>query len=176
MLPEGSDGTGRGAAPTSMNPRCEAGFHSAPRETRTPTPHTRDKALNLARLPIPPQALAAADYRSGRLRRQGLDWRPPGSLLCEHTFETGYQEDSPRGPQAHKAAAGDIRVHQAVLRAARLSAHGSRHRKGDRAHVAVHCPRAPHEPGEGRAAAPGSVPAARLRTAGRYDASRLRSV
>jgi hypothetical protein len=28
----------------------------APRETRTPTPHKQDKALNLARLPIPPQA------------------------------------------------------------------------------------------------------------------------
>src|SRR5215207_4299724 len=31
---------------------------SAPRETRTPTQETLDKALNLARLPIPPQARA----------------------------------------------------------------------------------------------------------------------
>ena len=30
----------------------------APRETRTPTGHTAHKALNLARLPIPPQARA----------------------------------------------------------------------------------------------------------------------
>jgi hypothetical protein len=35
-----------------------AGLFSAPRETRTPTPEIRDKALNLARLPIPPQARA----------------------------------------------------------------------------------------------------------------------
>ena len=32
------------------------GFSYAPRETRTPTAHTGHKALNLARLPIPPQA------------------------------------------------------------------------------------------------------------------------
>ena len=38
-------------------PLCGA-FVSAPRETRTPTGHTSHKALNLARLPIPPQARA----------------------------------------------------------------------------------------------------------------------
>src|SRR5215210_3033020 len=43
-----------------------AGVLSAPREIRTPTGHTAHKALNLARLPIPPQALAQAKYRSGR--------------------------------------------------------------------------------------------------------------
>ena len=42
---------------------------SAPRETRTPTPHKQDKALNLARLPIPPQA--RSDVR--------IIGRPPGT-------------------------------------------------------------------------------------------------
>src|SRR4051795_12555700 len=36
---------------------------SAPRETRTPTGHTAHKALNLARLPIPPQARDGAEYK-----------------------------------------------------------------------------------------------------------------
>ncbi len=52
---------------------------SAPRETRTPTPHKQDKALNLARLPIPPQARGTAEYRC----------RPIGSLVCEHMFGYG---------------------------------------------------------------------------------------
>src|SRR5207244_4373594 len=42
---------------------------SAPRETRTPTRHTPDKALNLARLPIPPQARGGRQYRSVRVLR-----------------------------------------------------------------------------------------------------------
>jgi hypothetical protein len=36
------------------------GFPSAPERTRTSTDHKVHKALNLARLPIPPQALEAA--------------------------------------------------------------------------------------------------------------------
>src|SRR6202012_3842727 len=36
-------------------PQCGA-FHSAPERTRTSTDHSVHKALNLARLPIPPQA------------------------------------------------------------------------------------------------------------------------
>jgi hypothetical protein len=34
----------------------ERGFHSAPERTRTSTDQAVHKALNLARLPIPPQA------------------------------------------------------------------------------------------------------------------------
>ncbi len=44
------------------------GFSSAPERTRTSTDHKVHKALNLARLPIPPQALEAASIA------------PPGSL------------------------------------------------------------------------------------------------
>jgi hypothetical protein len=44
------------------------GFRSAPERTRTSTDHKVHKALNLARLPIPPQALEAASIalRGGR--------------------------------------------------------------------------------------------------------------
>src|ERR1700733_8314292 len=40
------------------------GFPSAPERTRTSTDHKVHKALNLARLPIPPQALEAASIAS----------------------------------------------------------------------------------------------------------------
>ena len=45
---------------------AERGFPSAPERTRTSTDHTVHKALNLARLPIPPQALEAASITPGR--------------------------------------------------------------------------------------------------------------
>ena len=41
------------------------GFRSAPERTRTSTDHKVHKALNLARLPIPPQALEAASIAPG---------------------------------------------------------------------------------------------------------------
>ncbi len=66
---EGASDAGRGrrAWARIADPSRSAHPHrfSAPRETRTPTPFTQDKALNLARLPIPPQARAAAQYRAG---------------------------------------------------------------------------------------------------------------
>src|SRR4051795_8557642 len=45
---------------------------SAPRETRTPTGHTAHKALNLARIPIPPQARDGAEYRPALPVRQAV--------------------------------------------------------------------------------------------------------
>src|SRR2546423_2772456 len=47
------------------------GFSSAPERTRTSTGHTAHKALNLARLPIPPQAPEAASIAPGQ-RFQGF--------------------------------------------------------------------------------------------------------
>ena len=47
------------------------GFHSAPERTRTSTDHKVHKALNLARLPIPPQALEAASIAL-RGEREGV--------------------------------------------------------------------------------------------------------
>ena len=61
------------------------GFPSAPERTRTSTDHSVHKALNLARLPIPPQALGAASIAPGycspavcvsRLRRLAARDRP----------------------------------------------------------------------------------------------------
>src|SRR5690242_12464435 len=46
------------------------GFPSAPERTRTSTDHTVHKALNLARLPIPPQALGRPVYPRGVRRRR----------------------------------------------------------------------------------------------------------
>src|SRR3954464_13712413 len=90
------------------------GFPSAPRETRTPTGHTAHKALNLARLPIPPQARDGADYRAGPLvRRAPLQpSAPPAtvtntcSIQPQRTTETGVPD---RGPEPHEAPARDLR-------------------------------------------------------------------
>ena len=43
---------------------AKQGFSSAPERTRTSTDHKVHKALNLARLPIPPQALEAGSIAS----------------------------------------------------------------------------------------------------------------
>src|SRR3954471_2018033 len=58
----------------------------APRETRTPTRDTPDKALNLARLPIPPQARVRSPIIGIGLRSAiGLDAvRPAFYLVRTH--------------------------------------------------------------------------------------------
>src|SRR5437016_13299969 len=56
-----------GVAPETHDFR---GFPSAPERTRTSTDHTVHKALNLARLPIPPQALGRPVYLRGVPRRR----------------------------------------------------------------------------------------------------------
>ena len=56
-----------GVAPETRDFR---GFSSAPERTRTSTDHTVHKALNLARLPIPPQALGRPVYPRGAARRR----------------------------------------------------------------------------------------------------------
>src|SRR3954454_18034594 len=126
---------------------------SAPRETRTPTRDTPDKALNLARLPIPPQARDGADYRGGGRVRCGALQSSDGpatltntcSLQPFRTTETGVPDGR---VEPHQAPARDLRLHQALLVGARLSAHRARHRQGDRPHVVVDGARAPLQPGE----------------------------
>src|SRR3954454_15141244 len=129
---------------------------SAPRETRTPTRDTPDKALNLARLPIPPQARDGADYRGGGRVRCGALQSSDGpatvtntcSLQPFRTTETG----GPDGRvEPHQAPARDLRLHQAVLVEARLPAHRARHREGNRADLLVDRARASREPREARA-------------------------
>src|SRR5436305_1725245 len=56
------------------------GFPSAPERTRTSTDHTVHKALNLARLPIPPQAPGAGSIAS----RAGYEGVSRGSGVARH--------------------------------------------------------------------------------------------
>jgi hypothetical protein len=55
------------------------GLPSAPERTRTSTDHKVHKALNLARLPIPPQALGAASI--------AREWRLIGGRACARRAE-----------------------------------------------------------------------------------------
>ena len=82
--------TARRARNPEPHKRCAICSDYAPRETRTPTPDIRrDKALNLARLPIPPQAPeGCANYSPGRPTVAWLHAvRSPGPMyLVEHMF------------------------------------------------------------------------------------------
>ena len=64
LLPPGDKTYSRGrrveTGPRQQKAPVCRGFSSAPERTRTSTDHKVHKALNLARLPIPPQALEAA--------------------------------------------------------------------------------------------------------------------
>src|SRR5690349_700653 len=136
-----------------------AGFLSAPRETRTPTGHTAHKALNLARLPIPPQARAGANYsvgnRSGELRLKSSE----GVCTLRTHVRINGKNPASEGElngrvEPHQAPAGDLRLHQALFRGPWLPADRAGHRKGHRAHLVVDRSRPPREPGEaGRVAA-----------------------
>ena len=52
--------------PRTSHPLRFRGFPSAPERTRTSTDHSVHKALNLARLPIPPQAPGRASIAPGQ--------------------------------------------------------------------------------------------------------------
>ena len=69
---------------------------NAPREIRTPTVQTDHKALNLARLPVPPQARGRASIEPGRLQ-PALDAVRTGRLLCEHMFGSRHSTASAGG-------------------------------------------------------------------------------
>jgi hypothetical protein len=89
------------------------GFYSAPERTRTSTDHTVHKALNLARLPIPPQAPGAASIalpRAPKVSSSEASCRLAQCLgramvvsvlaaryIAEHTFESA----APNKEQAH---------------------------------------------------------------------------
>src|SRR3954471_12452901 len=77
--------------------------------TRTTTGETPHKALNLARLPIPPRARAWAVSIEGRGRCGSVRRR---CTLVEHTFvlESALGARLPDG-RPHEAPAGDLRVH-----------------------------------------------------------------
>src|SRR5258705_2019828 len=62
----GHRGSRSGDAERTKKPRVCGAFRHAPKRTRTSTGHSAHKALNLARLPIPPPAqVATAGPRDG---------------------------------------------------------------------------------------------------------------
>jgi hypothetical protein len=75
-------------ARTNKKPRLRGAFPHAPKRTRTSTDHKVHKALNLARLPIPPPARGRASIalglrtRPGRALRTGRSWCFPCSVGC----------------------------------------------------------------------------------------------
>ena len=90
---------------------------------------------------------------------------PPATL--SNTCSTDPRSRRPHGHRQgpDKAPAGDLRLHQEVLRPLRLPADGARHRQGGRPRLVLDGARAPGQPGEGRPAAARPVEAARDRAA-----------
>src|SRR5262245_32380639 len=115
----------------------------AAERSRTSTTREGHKALNLARLPVPPQprgtTMIVADWfarerwlqpSGGRatLRTCVRPSQEPHSWLTRRTERT----NGPRqGPD--QAPARDLRLHQPLPRQARLPAHCARDRQGGRA-------------------------------------------
>src|SRR6187455_57519 len=96
----------------------------APREIRTPTVQTDHKALNLARLPVPPQARSRLSINAGHspldvVRGPGYSANTCSDHVNSHGF--GGRSDGRHG-QPHQAAEGDLRVRQDACARARLSA------------------------------------------------------
>ena len=89
--------------------------------------------------PQGPQPCASTNSATGAGRRSigALDFRPPARLACANTCSpprpssTRAKELRHDGPD--QAPAGDLRLHQALLGGARLSADRARHRQGRRA-------------------------------------------
>src|SRR3954454_19831898 len=128
------------------------GFHP-PKRTRTSTGESPHKALNLARLPIPPPArerartIAAGRGVTGPASFPGTF---PHSVRRPVTFTNTRSTNPASGGSARhgsdKAPAGDLRLHQALRGRARLPADGARHRQGRRPRVIVDGARPPGEP------------------------------
>src|SRR5438270_12160788 len=109
----GSDVHAAGRSENTRSP-MDTGFSSAPKRTRTSTGHSAHKALNLARLPIPPPARGVPQHIRGSA---GCD-RPGPSLPSRTHVALCLSEGRRRGP--HEAPARDLRLHQEVLVAARV--------------------------------------------------------
>src|SRR3954468_21639575 len=82
------------------------------------------KALNLARLPIPPPALeGGAEHIASLLPSAARVTFPNTCSPCVHPTS-----EARHGPD--EAPAGDLRLHQALFVRARLPSDGPRHRQG----------------------------------------------
>src|SRR3954466_11922101 len=164
LVPRASPGHGR---QNKRKPRGSRGFSHAPKRTRTSTGHSAHKALNLARLPIPPPAQVGprrVSRRDAEYSPQLIPSGPPATFSNTCSYHPPKTAREPaHGPD--EAPAGDLRLHQALLGEVRLSADRSGHRqgRGPRVFVDRACP--PRQPRAARAAAPRSDEAARDRAA-----------
>src|SRR5919108_4841352 len=134
----------------ARTPRLRGLLH-APERIRTSTGHTAHKALNLARLPVPPQArgrASIATLESVGTARYGTN---TCSLVPSLTDFVPGSRSVVDGP--HEAPARDLRLHQALLGQVRLSADGARYRQSGGAGLVVDRPRPSRQPGEGWAPA-----------------------
>ena len=161
MFSRGWGRTRRAGAPGNAETPAARGFPQCAREDSNLHGLLAHKALNLARLPIPPQAQASAEYRR-------LIPSPPGARLAEHMFvkplaSSGVKETQRDG--FDQAPAGDLRFHQALFGPLRVPADGAGHRQGRRPRLVLDRAPAPGQPREDRAAAPRPVQAARDRAA-----------
>src|SRR5262245_29500365 len=139
--------------PARRKPRFCGASVSAPREIRTPTDQMVHKALNLARLPVPPQARAGAQYRAalqfGPRRLDAVRTPRYSTNTCSRDRDRagsdrreieGSWGGSNGRAEADQAPAGDLRLHQAVRVGARLSTDGAGHRQGHWADLLVDRP------------------------------------
>src|SRR5215213_4042674 len=76
---------------------------------------------------------------------------PPATFTNTCSTETRVAKGDPGG--SDQAPAGDLRLHQAVLGQARVSADGAGHRQGRGARLLLDGARAPRQPGEAGPAA-----------------------
>ena len=86
---------------------------NAPREIRTPTVQTDHKALNLARLPVPPQARAPLSIEPGLAGVDAVRVGGYSANTCsDYVIQHGYGGRSDGRPEPHQAAAGNLRLRQ----------------------------------------------------------------
>ena len=154
-----------------MRPACPETSHYAPEWTRTSTRNfpTRPSTLRVYQFRHRRRGAsiaAAAAGQGGRCQDRTLHPSSGGATVrthVRHRVLPPRAKGCSSGPD--QAPAGDLRLHQDVLRRLRVSADGARHRQGGRPDVVLDGPRAPGEPREARAAAPRPVQAARDRAA-----------
>ena len=152
--------------PFRRNPRASGGFVMRRRGLEPP----RDLH------PTRPSTLRVYQFRHRRVGRGEYSRGTPGSRCCVRpagplacrTHVRTQLDTTARGAAAHgpdEAPAGDLRLHQALLGRARVSADGARHRQGRRPGLVVDGARAPRQPREARPAAARPVEAAGDRAA-----------
>ena len=142
-------------------PRRSGVFGMRLRGVEPPRAYAAHKALNLARLPVPPQPLEGRAILEGRaalpmpLEPDCLHPSEGGATLtniCSVQRQSSKRRSEPCGPD--QASEGDLRLHRQVRREVRVSADRARDRQGRRPALVLDGARAPREPREDRAAAP----------------------